>query len=803
MKIESNLFPIKNLADFTGSYVLYEIVGLKETDEDYDINVEFIIKKLSYSLKHPVTVILNENKPHLVVRNDEKILTNMPSELGLRRNGIVYFRKGGKSFNLDFLRYNEQTKKIILRFLQFDISTALNNDSRLWQPSAGEAFFSITPSYKSGQISVYNGFDLRVVEMPSGGFGVAIDITKKYIDSNPLDVYFTQLDFRKLANSRSHLMYQYGNKRYEIKVKEHSDLNITQVKFPQKSDGKMITLLQDVQEKFGTSMPPEVAHLPDDASVLIYETNDGQERSVPAGLCFKVYDTEDPLVQKLHRKSILEPFHRRRLIRIVYQNYLRYLKFGSIKINIDSQPIALNREKFLPPDVRFGQDLILSVRQTASAIQTTIEDLGKTRKELLDREKAGFYTNAEFEPQYFVVPMTTYRMYANENYFLQDLEYQVNRMHTSEANWKPEVIEFDNRNKKNPADIGFSILKAMEEKLGRKRGGYALVMLPTGVEKSKGRHDELAALVVSQCFENFGITASIMHSQTLDQCYAYKSANGEAKYYVKHNEKGLYKGYVKNVALNQVLLNNERWPFVLETPMHADFTIGIDVKRNVAGFTFVDKLSRHILTKYDKSTNREKLSKSQVFKMLMKYFPIQLKYAHHEVKNIVFHRDGRLYQQEKEGIRDAIKVLIEKGLLKHDVTISFVEIPKYPMAPFRVFDVRQDYNILKQNFDNGLVLNPESGTWVAINDREAYLCTTGREYYHQGTSRPLYVKADCAGLTLSDILEDIYFLSCLTYTKPDDCSRNPLTIKITDTRINTLGSEFDFDALDILMSTHF
>lgn len=803
MKSEINLFQIENLKDLSSSYVLFEIVGLKEMDEDYDTNVQYIIKSLSYLLKQPVTVVFREKKPFLVIRNEQQVLTKLPLEYTIRRGGVVYFRRSGLPLNLDFEKYTEETKGIILRFLQFDISTELNKDNRLWQPGAGDAFFSRTPLNPDGKVSVFNGFDLRVVEMPGGGLGIAVDVTKRYIAIQPLNVRLTQQDFRRLGINKCHLMYQYGDKRYEIKAKEYSDLNIAQCKFTRKSDNKLVTLLQDIREKFGTTMPPEVANLPDDAAVLIYETNDGEERRVPAGLCYKVYDTEDPLVQRLHRKSIIDPFYRRRLIRIVYKNYLSRLTFSSLPLKISTEPVIIKKRKFLAPDVCFGQDTVLSVRGTEGAIQTTMDKLGRKRKELLSKDNAGFYTNAEFEPQYFLIPITSYHMYANERHFLSDLGYHVNKMHLSEAEWKPVPITYDNRNKKTASDIGFAILQALEEKVRKKSGGYALVMLPLGVEKEKRQHDELAALVVSQFLEEYNITASIMHSQTLEQCYAYKSLNTGASYYVKPESKGLYSGYVHGVALNQVLLNNERWPFVLNTPLHADITIGIDVKRHIAGFTFVDKFSKNILTRYDKSTNKERLSKSQVVKMLVKFITVQVKHASYPFKHLVIHRDGRLFRQEKEGILEAIRILVEKGTLPHEATVNFVEIPKHSIAPFRIFDVSGEYDIFKQSQDNEFVLNPEAGSWVPINDREAFLCTTGREYNHQGSSKPLYVKMEPQGLTMVEILEDIYFLSCLAYTKPDDCSRYPLTIKITDRRINTLGSEFDFEALDILKSEHF
>jgi hypothetical protein len=58
-------------------------------------------------------------------------------------------------------------------------------------------------------------------------------------------------------------------------------------------------------------------------------------------------------------------------------------------------------------------------------------------------------------------------------------------------------------------------------------------------------------------------------------------------------------------------------------------------------------------------------------------------------------------------------------------------------------------------------------------------------------------------MSFEEILEDLYYLSTLAYTKPDDCSRLPLTMRLTDRKINNLGSEFDFESLEILRSENY
>lgn len=797
---ETDIFPIENLGDLSANYVLFEIIGLNES-EDYDTNIQYMVEGLSYALKHPVTSIHRDDKPFLVVRDEAEIVAKVPSEFTVKREELVYLRKVTEPFSIDFSNYSS-VREIVLRFLQFDIQTELNNLSTLWQPSSGDAFFNQDPYRTENGVAIFNGFFVRAVELPKGGLGFSLDVTKKYISEKPMKVNMTRRDFENLGQAKPHFIYQYGNKKYEFKAEQFSDLTASEFKFPRLEDGVMVNLLDDVRSKFGRSMPPEVAKLPDNASLLIYKTNTNQERRAIAGLCYQVFDTEDPRINRLHRQSILDPFFRRMFIRAAFQKYFKNIHFGSIKLKINPEPVKVIKEKFTSPDLLFGAETLLTIKpNTPDAIVVSMKDLGRTRKKLLTEK--GFYTVSTFQKQYFIVPQTVFDMYGNKDYFLSDLISQVNGMHPSEIGWNPDVIVYDNRNKKDSVAIGFEILKQVKETVKDKKGGYALVMLPSNVQRIKRQHDQLAALVVSECLSEHSLTAAIMHSETLEECFEYKKANGKNYYQVRRDLERKYKGYVFGVAINQVLLNNERWPYVLNSPLNADLTIGIDVKKQIAGFTFVDKHSKNIMTRFDKSNNRERLTSGQMVKILVPNIAMLKRNLGYPIERIVIHRDGRLFQREKDGIMQAIVALKDKGVLSASCSVSILEIPKHSMVPFRLFDVTAPFDINKERQDNGKVLNPEIGSYVMINKREAFLCTTGREFSHQGTSIPLFIKYTYGEMDFNLLLQDLYHLSCLAYTKPDDCSRFPLTIKITDRRINTLGSEFDLESLDILRSVHF
>jgi argonaute-like protein implicated in RNA metabolism and viral defense len=223
--------------------------------------------------------------------------------------------------------------------------------------------------------------------------------------------------------------------------------------------------------------------------------------------------------------------------------------------------------------------------------------------------------------------------------------------------------------------------------------------------------------------------------------------------------------------------------------------IGIDVKHSLAGFTFVTKYADNIKPVRKSTKRKEQLSSGQIKTELIKQ--IRKLSEHCDIRTIVIHRDGRLFRSELEGIEQAIAELKNAGNLPPDAVFTVVELPKQSTTAFRLFEVTP-YDVIQTQADNRALLNPEVGSWVPFNDHEGFVCTTGREFRHKGTSLPLYVKVAHGDMPLETVLRDIYYLSTLAYTKPDDCSRDPLTIKMTDRRINEYGGKYDNENFNLL-----
>ena len=565
-------------------------------------------------------------------------------------------------------------------------------------------------------------------------------------------------DFKKLHLKGKHVIYKHPQSWYEFKIDEFGDLDVSNFKYPR--NDKTISLIDDLREQSAKPLDKTLANLQADSSVIVYKDNKGNHRGAPTALCHLILDTEEGN-GKIHQQSIMGSYQRWNGTNIC-RNYLQKINFGKIKLEIAEKPIECEKKIFLPPDIEFGNEVTLSVRDTQAAThKTIISNLGKARKSLLENKDVGFYTQQPFDKQFFVMPQSIYDSMGLQ--FLEDLKAKVDYLYPSGKGYVPDIISYEDRNAENYVELGYEIVKAISEQKGNSSTSYGVVMIPN-YERAKRKHDELGALVVRKLLE-LDIHVGIMHTDTIQNGYEFFNSGGKRAYRIKREFGGKLSGYTYNVALNKVLLTNHRWPFILATPLHADLTVGIDVKHHTAGFTFVDKFSKHIRPDYRISKQKEKLAKGQLHRYFKKQIADEAAFLGYPLRTLVFHRDGKLFSCEKEGILQAIKELStgENACLPDDVSVTFVEIPKKSAIPFKLYEVIQNG---QQRVE---VFNPQIGSYYFLNKSEAFLCTTGREFNRPGTSNPLYVKYNSGVLSFEQVLEDIYALSTLAFSRPEDC----------------------------------
>lgn len=776
MKYISNIFEIENLNKLSSQYRVYDIKGLRK-GKDYQANKQFLIEKFSRIFHHPVLIIELNNEPKLIVRNNQDILSKIQTEYDFGRI-YLHLYLTDKVFDIDFLNPSPEVKKICLRFLQFDINGQLKNLPDLWQPRTGDPFF-LKQSESLGECAIYSGFTFRIIDTQPNGFGIVIDATRKISSRKPLDPYITREQFAayyKKGRGKKSFIYRYTD-WYEIQPTECDDFNVSQFKV------NGISLIEHIRNVMPRPHSYELANLPKDSAVLTYYSGNIETRGAPAGLLYEVYDFQDTNLPVINQKVIITPSERFHEIKEYSRKYFNRLKFEGIPLSISGKMKEIPKKMFSYPSFELGRNFVLRSSQFSNP-----KEIADQRMKKICDPAIGYYTHSVLPDQLFVFPRSIYDMVGEQ--FINQLKQTMSNLYPSDT-YNPTIVCYEDKFKADTdyLTIGRRIVDSVLNEFPRL--GSGVVMIPRLEKKGKREHDKLAALIIRELKDSH-ITCSIIHKDVITQSFVHKiSKDGTSYYEIREGEKGRYQrkynGYLRNIAICKILLNSNKWPFVLNEPLSADLIIGIDVKHNTAGFIIIDKSGKNIRTCLEKSQNKEKLASDQIEARIYDIVSEELRIDPSTIiKNIVIHRDGRVFDTELEGINNALKRLKNEGSIAQDGDISIVEIPKSSLISFRVFSV---------DTNNGVTVidNPPNGLVYYLSN-EAFICTTGKEFRHDGTSNPLNIKFTTNSISYEELASDLYKLTTLAYTKPDDCSRYPITTKINDLRLFDAASEYDIES---------
>lgn len=774
MTIETNIYPISNLGALSSKYLLYRIRGLNSAPAEYYQNCQNIIRQLSFTMRSPVTIIHREAQAFLVVQEGK----NPPESLPVIRT-VVKFEPLPEVLQLDYTVRNAENDTICMRFLDFAIQGALFKNTDLWQPSAGRPFFEKQAENLTQQLVRFPGYSVRSAVAPNGQLGFCIDVTSKTVSREPLPAHISQDEFADWKNRN--FIYHYGHQWYEIQLTALSDFDATEYIIP----GTQDNLLSWVVKECRRPIPTELADAPHDASVAIYLNNQNESRAALAPLCYAVFRTNDNQVSQQHNRTILPPHVRRQKIRNFVGRYLSAIPFGENSINVSTNATDVEARIFAVPDTVFGQNKILSVRSTPGALHTSLDKLGETRMALLRDDSAGFFTRKPLGRHYLILPQSVADSFGTQ--FVQDLKASVMDLYPHQ--YDPFIVTYNDRVAKTFPKQGNAILSAVRNKC--KMPGYAVVMIHHTTDRGESAEDELAAMVMRELREpEIDIKATVIHPTVGQECYEQVQRKGNPVYEPRAETRGKLRGYLRMVAINKVLLNNECWPFLLSSRLHAELTVGLDVKHHTAGLIVVGKNGGEINTSFKTSRQKEKLTEEQIKAYLVEIIREEANARTEPISTIVLQRDGRIFDTEIQGVHGALDLLKAENVVSPDATITIVEIPKTSPVRLRLFDVGERYG-------RPWVENPQIGTYCIVGENDGYLCATGRAFYKPGTVRPLHVHRVEGSLSISECLEDVYYLASLTWTRPNDAMRDPVTVKLNDRFLGEEAAEYDANALDI------
>lgn len=779
--LETNIFPILNLSQLSSQYRRYLIRGLDRNHPQYFQNLDTLVRVLSYDLQRPVTTVNEGDQLFLVVRDDARL---PPSRIDLTR-ATAYLNPIEGMFDVDYSLRTPQNDELCLRFLQFMLRGPLGHDERLWSPGAGQPFFTFDPLPTGKDIDHFRGFNVRAVITPDGGMGLCIDVANKYVRQKPLPTYLSHDEFERFK--KRNCIYHYGHLWYEFKPQFLADTNASEYwvsEFDQ-------SLLDFIRERTRRPFPRDLANLPADASVVYYYNNKMEQRSAPAALCYPVCGPHDRVMQQLHSRSIIDPGLRRELIHYYRRKFVCDLAFGDLSLKVASEPVTVPTRKFAIPDYKFGGNQILSVRGTPGAHHASLDNLGRVRLAMMGRKGPGFFKDRALDRQYLIIPRSVSDTYGSE--FIKSLREVVDDLFPQEDGYDPKVIVYEDSAPLTFVAQGTAILKAVQAEI--EGPGYGLVMVHYIDDRDRRKEDPLAAMLTRK-LNLFKIQSTVMHSAFTGESYRFsRERNGQTRYCVRQEKARKLSGYLRGVALNKILLNNQRWPFVLSTRLHADLIVGIDVKNNSAGFVVVGQNGAEVrFEPPDTSSQKEKLDQRQIRRVLGDILRKEAASRTDLIRNVVLHRDGRTYAEELAGARDAILDVRGVEGIAENIGLTVLEIQKKSPAPLRLFEIAD------VNGEMPSIWNPQVGYYYLPSQSEGYLCATGRAFPRKGTVTPLHIKVIEGLMPIEHCLEDVYALTALAWTRPEDCTRYPITIKLNDRYLGEEAGKFDEHALKEILA---
>lgn len=780
--IETNIYLIENLEELNCRYRTYRIFGIPESD-DYHKNMNLLVDILSRKTKSPCA-LFNNGQETLIAQPEG--YQDLPKSIEVIR-AVAKLEKLSEVHELAFDQVNSATAKLASRFLQFALQNPLYNNPLLWQPAAGYPYYSKYPdpdfSNLSKNIDLYRGFTFSVVALQEGRMGICVDTRSKYVDRFPLPTRISLKEFKEKYKG-SNCLYEYPNSWYEITLDGYNNLNVSQMEYP-----KGVSLFDHLHKLAGPQKTQNLRNLPRDCSLLVYYTSLREPRNAPSGLCKLTYSTYHPEVKPFHSQTIKSPFDRREEIQVIIDRYFRSLPFGSADVVLSDRPLLAEANFIKVPDLEFGNGKILSVRGSQNSIETSLEDLPFRKREQLYSRNAGLYLKKPFDCQYLIMPESVYDSFGEK--FLEAVKEEAQRLCPREEGiiYNPIIIPYNVTVQKNMYNLAKEIMNAVQE--NRAENGFGIVMIPRLRNKPR-EEDQLANYLMRQLRKR-ELFVSIIHTEVPENCYEYtRLEDGKEGWRLVPDSRKMstFRGYIRNVVLNKILITNNIWPFVLKTPLNADLTIGIDVKNNTAGFTIIYKSGGEVRFIPSESGQREQLSKDHVASKVYQIIKEEKELLSKDIRKIVIHRQGTLFPTEKIGISQALKRLEKEKLITQGYECTFAEIRTTSRIPFRLFNIS-----IPSGRQREKVSNPTIGFYYPFSENDAFICTTGYPYKFWGTSHPLHIIKE-GEMSPNQISEDGFYLSNLTWTNIEQCSRLPLSIKMNDIRLREIAGEYDPDAFE-------
>ena len=773
----TNAFPITFESE-TCPYKTWTIVGLDEDDRAFEQNRIALRRHVSRDVGGPAEIERG---------GDGRIMVYVPDGCGepAETYDLVPRVASLRPAAPGVLRVTADdaiSRRLATRFLQSAVSSPLWKSRDLWQPQAGRAFYDKVPANDHDSrrsIDVFEGHNVRVDHIDGVGFVVFIGETVRYVRTAPWPEHIAPSERKAFLKGESRgygkprCVYLYGDQWYEVTVQSILPDSVADVQFID-ADGNRVTVYDHTRNRWRSDLPEWSERLDPQATAISYVTWAGSERKNGfAHLCHRVLTTHEMQAMgesRLHRDYAIRDPDVRLLGAKAFAQRLGPIVIGDVRGSVEREPAAVVSETFPVPDLEFGGGHVLHTPTDR------IAQYPQERLALLKRKGVGLWQTGPFGEQWVLVPQSIKKTLWPP--FREALQREIRTFSDGSLRYDPTVIWYDDPGRGLARQVR-AVRSALSQRNG-KPSGYCLAVLP------QRAHPQLAATLTSDLSAPPSLHVACIHQDSFSRFFERERApkgEGAAMWALRKDRRALSRarGYLRNVALKVLLLNN-KWPFVLAegaTPAAETLYIGLDVLDGTAGFTFMARGGRTCFFRASVAARPEKLSGRQVYGVLSVALDDVRSILGELPRRVVLLRDGRMFPGETRGFQEAMR---DAGVQR----AAAIALPKRSAADHRLFAVREEGG-------RSSIRNPMVGTWLRLSDDEALVSTTGRPFKLPGTARPLLVRRVAGDESIGSLAEDVFALTQLAWTAPDRCIRDPFVLRYTDQMLRVVGGEVDHE----------
>jgi hypothetical protein len=605
-------------------------------------------------------------------------------------------------------------------------------------------FMENQPSFTSERCEIYKGFTFRLDIFSNGRVGLSIDYTTTLVGSLDLWEQIRKSGVQTVqkwiaARPKGRKRGKTGRNVFEHKLKRISRIvsldpkkTVDTPSFTDPNTKRLTSVIEYQRNRYG------ITSIQRSEPIAFLRYGESLEPAHHAPSLLKPILTTDEVSPEIQKEHIFLPPHKRWRAILDYRNALSSLRLANIKVEFSTH-MAIDQDfpfGLIPfPSLVFGDGRAVKPKN--------YEEVKNFKTECLMR-------HGPFEKPTIMETCLIYRADFNRDTvleFYKDLKDCMQKYYRTALSQKPREISTKNY---------YDLTEKISEYRDRMKASFFIVFLPS---KEAPEYDFVKAELPAPS-QGISIANVNLKDSIKKMAYEERRNRSLARYY----------GIVFTTAMG-VFIQAGGLPWILGDRLHADCHIGIDVGGKEAkvacyGYLF-DNQGRIVGTDIGTTQTGEIVETSRI-KMAIKKLLSKAKFQQN--MKIVIYRDGRLLQEERQGIIEAVQEAINPDALQ-TLSLSIAEIHKD--VPYRMFER-----------ENKFVQNPVIGRFALVDGNTGVLCTTGYPLIHKRVAQPLLIELfNLYGqMDIRDVLRDIFYLSELNWIAGDKPTKLPIVINLAENR---------------------